>query len=441
MGEYTENNGKVLKIINQEQKEKMLQQRTFVKKIGKLKKLKGKEALIAQTVTLVFEDVLEEFDLAEEAKHYKEGLDVLAHIQKHIPNPEKCIFKVPTIYLSSQDFIVMDDIRGQNRKDNIVKMNSFLEDSAIPIEDRKMVFQALVTAFGHMVLVEGFFHCDPHGGNLYVISRDGVYTIWIIDWGGIAKLSENSRRQINALVLAQEKKEKVRILESIENAKGEKVTFEENVKLDDKYEFACALTSTSCHSMSFDGEENENKLTTRTKAATKENTKKGDEEAFPRNLPKWMIHLLRVLSCLGGYARKLGSDLGDIHSDAIWFRLATNPPPRKRQISAEEEQPRPSKKPRTEAKKGKKDKGKKEKKKNKDKASSFSSSSSSKKTSKEKKSKTKSSSLKKKSKKRSASSSSSSSSSSSFNLFGNLNLVDKALNRALDWTDRLPGFD
>merc|ERR1711920_496925 len=112
-----------------------------------------------------------------------------------------------------------------------------------------------------------------------------------------------------------------------------------------------------------DGEENENKLTTRTKAAAKENTKKGDEEAIPRNLPKRMIHLLRVLSCLGGYARKLGSDLGDIHSGAIWFRHATNPPPRKRQISAEEEQPRPSKKPRTEAKKGKKDKGKKEKKK------------------------------------------------------------------------------
>ncbi|WP_058234660.1 ABC1 kinase family protein [Devriesea agamarum] len=65
--------------------------------------------------------------------------------------------------------------------------------------DRSELADAATRTIVRMVLVDGFFHADPHPGNLFVRPDGGL---WLIDFGMVGRLSARTREDILRLLIA-----------------------------------------------------------------------------------------------------------------------------------------------------------------------------------------------------------------------------------------------
>ncbi|WP_159883207.1 ABC1 kinase family protein [Paenibacillus puerhi] len=65
--------------------------------------------------------------------------------------------------------------------------------------DRTLIAERLASAIFHQILVEGFFHGDPHPGNVLVLP-DG--SLGLIDFGMVGRLSPEMKKHFAALVIA-----------------------------------------------------------------------------------------------------------------------------------------------------------------------------------------------------------------------------------------------
>ena len=98
---------------------------------------------------------------------------------------------IPEVYEAycSEHLLVMEFIQGTKLKD-------FKRDS---ITDPELLAkQGLITAIDQ-ILKHGFFHADPHPGNI-LITQDG--RMCLIDWGMTGRLSERDRHQLIGLLQA-----------------------------------------------------------------------------------------------------------------------------------------------------------------------------------------------------------------------------------------------
>ncbi|UCF87401.1 MAG: AarF/ABC1/UbiB kinase family protein [Nitrospiraceae bacterium] len=116
------------------------------------------------------------------AKTVKKELDFLAearHAQRFqrnfAGNPDICIPKVYTEFLSDK-VIVMERFEGV-RIDDLQGIDSF-------DLDRRELAKKGVDAYFKMILEDGFFHADPHPGNIFVMSdgRIGLMDFGIVGW-------------------------------------------------------------------------------------------------------------------------------------------------------------------------------------------------------------------------------------------------------------------
>ena len=89
--------------------------------------------------------------------------------------------------LSTPRLLVMDEVVGG------VPLNE-----APAGAERTEATRELMQAFYRQVLEEGFFHADPHPGNL--LWADGK--IWLIDFGMVGRLDAATRRQLMLVMLA-----------------------------------------------------------------------------------------------------------------------------------------------------------------------------------------------------------------------------------------------
>jgi Predicted unusual protein kinase len=141
---------------------------------------------------LQLRDVVEEF-----AKSLRNELDYTIEAR----NAEKIAkqFKNdPTIYIpaiywdySTRAVLTMEFVQGQ-------KLNKF-DDLDQKEYDRKALSEHLVKALFHQVLIEGFFHADPHPGNILLLD-DGV--IAFIDFGMVGRLTLEMKHNFASLVIA-----------------------------------------------------------------------------------------------------------------------------------------------------------------------------------------------------------------------------------------------
>lgn len=137
-------------------------------------------------------DVVEEF-----AKSLRHELDYTIEAR----NAEKIAkqFKADsTIYIpgifwdySTQKVLTMEFVEG-------LKLNQF-EDIEEKGYDRKDIAEHLVRALFHQVLIEGFFHGDPHPGNIFLL-RGGVLSF--IDFGMVGRLSQEMKYNFASMVIA-----------------------------------------------------------------------------------------------------------------------------------------------------------------------------------------------------------------------------------------------
>jgi ubiquinone biosynthesis protein len=65
--------------------------------------------------------------------------------------------------------------------------------------DRRELASRLLRAYCHMLFKDGYYHADPHPGNI-LVKKDG--TIVLLDFGAVAALSDNFRKGIPKLIEA-----------------------------------------------------------------------------------------------------------------------------------------------------------------------------------------------------------------------------------------------
>lgn len=101
--------------------------------------------------------------------------------------------RIPKIFweYTRHNVLTMEFIRG-------VKMTNeaALKDSGL---DRKALAEHYVKAMLHQILIKGFFHADPHPGNLLILS-DG--SLAFIDFGLIGRLGPETKNHFISLILA-----------------------------------------------------------------------------------------------------------------------------------------------------------------------------------------------------------------------------------------------
>jgi len=102
-------------------------------------------------------------------------------------------FYIPKVFdeISTKEILVMEFIEGVkiSQVDKLKEMNIDTKDLAIKLTD----------AFFKMVFKDGFYHADPHPGNILVM-KDG--RICLLDYGMVARLSSEERMAFNDYIVA-----------------------------------------------------------------------------------------------------------------------------------------------------------------------------------------------------------------------------------------------
>jgi ubiquinone biosynthesis protein len=116
--------------------------------------------------------VLRELDFRNEARNQE-------YFNAINPCPDKVFAPAVVKDLSSECVLVMERVEGTSPG-----------DSALPAEKLRLIAANGATSLMHQVLVDGFFHADPHAGNI-IIAADG--RLAFIDWGMAGHLTRRLR--------------------------------------------------------------------------------------------------------------------------------------------------------------------------------------------------------------------------------------------------------
>lgn len=126
-------------------------------------------------------EIAKELDFEQEARNSQQ-------LAKYFQG--KPTIKVPFVYshLSSKRVLTMELIEG-------VKITDVAQLKALGISPRKVV-RSLYEIFGEMIFCHGFFHADPHPGNIMVQKREGPinFRIVLLDHGLYRRLSPQFRQ-------------------------------------------------------------------------------------------------------------------------------------------------------------------------------------------------------------------------------------------------------
>ncbi len=123
---------------------------------------------------------------SQELNFTKEAKNILLAQKTLKDNPK---IYLPEVYLefSSSNILVMEYIEGRNLKE--IKD----EDEDLKREVAKTCVEAILK----QMLVDGFFHADPHPGNI-LITKDKK--ICFLDWGIVGRLTESDKLKISSLL-------------------------------------------------------------------------------------------------------------------------------------------------------------------------------------------------------------------------------------------------
>lgn len=101
-------------------------------------------------------------------------------------------FKVPRIHweFSTKRVLTMDFIQG-------IKINHYkqLDDEGY---DRRKIAERLANSMLQQILIDGFYHGDPHPGNIIILPGNVVA---LMDFGMVGRLEEETKFQFASLVI------------------------------------------------------------------------------------------------------------------------------------------------------------------------------------------------------------------------------------------------
>jgi ubiquinone biosynthesis protein len=137
-------------------------------------------------------DVLAQFrrSLTHELDYLREA-DNLRRLRQNLADFERIVVPVPVEDYTTSRVLTMDFVAGQKITE--------LSPMRLAELDGKALADELFRAYLQQILVDGFFHADPHPGNVF-LTRNG--RIALIDLGMIGRITPNTRDDLMKLVLA-----------------------------------------------------------------------------------------------------------------------------------------------------------------------------------------------------------------------------------------------
>lgn len=115
------------------------------------------------------------------------------------PNPDKVFAPEIVAELSGRRVLVMEWIRGRVVADNVFSA-----------EEGRRVAAIGASSLVHQVLITGFFHADPHEGNV-VVMDDG--RVCFLDWGMVGNLTKRMRYGLADLLLSAVNQDAERVVQ------------------------------------------------------------------------------------------------------------------------------------------------------------------------------------------------------------------------------------
>lgn len=197
---------------------------------------------------------------------------------------------VPKVYkdLSNNNVLCMEYIDGIKISDK----NKILENGLDP----EKVASTVVDLYMKQVFVYGFFHADPHSGNIFVLP-DGKITF--IDYGSVGKMLPRDKDNLGDLVINILRKDIRRVIKTIKKSAIKYNIPNENQLERDLSELIGIIDSTSIKELSL------------------EETTKRFSNILNKNriiLPDYMYLLVRGIVLLEGIGREICPELNLIDS-------------------------------------------------------------------------------------------------------------------------------
>jgi len=153
----------------------------------------------------IFEIIIQEF-----SKIIKEEMDFLKESENAIRFREN--FKenqnviIPEVYpeLTTRRVLVLKYYKG-------VKIDQIDELKKLNL-DMKRILETLILIYSHQVLIDGFFHADPHPGNI-LVNQEGK--IILLDFGMVITIDEGTRRELAKAAIAGANRKYDELIESL----------------------------------------------------------------------------------------------------------------------------------------------------------------------------------------------------------------------------------
>jgi ubiquinone biosynthesis protein len=174
-----------------------------------LSSLRPKELVVAFEQT-----ILSELNFSSEANHFRKF---------HEKFSEDPTVKIPLPYLSycTKRVITLEYLEGIK-----ISNNELLKERGF---DGKLIAQRGFDAYFKQIFEWGYFHADPHPGNLLVLPGN---VIGILDFGMVGKLSEKDRRILVEFIIALGRDDTASIVDNIEKLQGSEVINKEGLERD-----------------------------------------------------------------------------------------------------------------------------------------------------------------------------------------------------------------
>lgn len=172
--------------------------------------------------------------------------------------------------------------------------------------DRLKLIERLVTVYLKMILEDGFYHADPHPGNL-LVNEEG--DLILLDFGAVAELSDEMRTEIPVLLQAVFQKDEAKILISLRqlgfignDQESEVIAQQLIAALNQFIQKEVKVSSMNLKDLSFDDLKGSSLDNLRKEISIKELTK-------TVRIPKEWILLDRTLQLLTGTSRTVAPNL------------------------------------------------------------------------------------------------------------------------------------
>ncbi len=144
----------------------------------------GKQLMLQATLQEFRKALLQELDYLQEAQN-------LLRMAENLKDFKNIVVPKPVEDYTSRHVITMDYIEGKN-----VGKLSPLGQMDI---DGKALAEELFKAYLKQVLTDGFYHADPHPGNIYVT---GSGQLALLDLGMVAQISEKMQGKLIRMLIA-----------------------------------------------------------------------------------------------------------------------------------------------------------------------------------------------------------------------------------------------